>query len=181
MPDGKQVLKIAKNEAGIAQNKQELEIFLNPSIAKIYTDIYEWDKGKNWLITEYVQPFNSRDDFQNEIGIIYSFFEVLLSDIRKWLARDLQDLRDLYEMLELSKTQPSKYDEEEIKNKIEGIDKISKNEKAYNFVTRLINLMQRGLIEKDFVYKHFGKSNVDGKIKLYDYGYSIDVDKKHYK
>jgi len=181
MPDGKQVLKIAKNEAGIAQNKQELEIFLNPSIAKIYTDIYEWDKGKNWLITEYVQPFNSRDDFQNEIGIRYSFFEVLLSDIRKWLARDLQDLRDLYEMLELSKTQPSKYDEEEIKNKIEGIDKISKNEKAYNFVTRLINLMQRGLIEKDFVYKHFGKSNVDGKIKLYDYGYSIDVDKKHYK
>lgn len=181
LPD-KRVLKIAKNKAGIDQNKQELKIFLNPSIAKIYTDIYEWDKGKNWLITEYVQPFNSRDDFQNEIGIIYSFFEVLLSDIRKWLARDLQDLRDLYEeMLELSKTEPSKYNEEEIKNKIKGIDKISENEKAYNFITRLINLMQRGLIEKDFVYKHFGKSNVDGEIKLYDYGYSIDVDKKHYK
>lgn len=180
LPD-RRVLKVAKNEAGIDQNKQELKIFLNPSIAQIYTKIYEWDKGRNWILTEYVKPFNSRNDFLTETGIRYSVFETLLSDVRKWLARDLQDLRELYEeMLELSKSEPLKYDEEEIKNKIEGIDKIIENEKAYNFFTRLINLMQRGLIEKDFVYKHFGKSS-DGQIKLYDYGYSIDVFKKHYK
>lgn len=180
LPD-RRVLKVAKNEAGIDQNKQELKIFLNPSIAQIYTKIYEWDKGRNWILTEYVKPFNSRNDFLRETGIRYSVFETLLSDVRKWLARDLQDLRELYEeMLELSKSEPLKYDEEEIKNKIEGIDKIIDNEKAYNFFTRLINLMQRGLIEKDFVYKHFGKSS-DGQIKLYDYGYSIDVFKKHYK
>ena len=180
LPDGR-VLKVAKNEAGIDQNKQELKIFLNPSIAQIYTEIYEWDKGRNWILTEYVKPFNSRNEFLVETGIRYSILETLLSDVRKWLARDLQDLRELYEeMLELSKTEPLKYDEEEIKNKIEGIDKITENEKTYNFFTRLINLMQRGLIEKDFVYKHFGKSS-DGQIKLYDYGYSIDVFKKHYK
>lgn len=175
------VLKVAKNKAGIAQNKQELKIFLNQSIAPIHTKIYEWDKGRNWILTEYVKPFNSRNEFSTETGIEYNIFESLLSDVRKWLARDLQDLRELYkEMLELSKSEPLKYDEEEIKNKIEGIDKITENEKTYNFFTRLINLMQRGIIEKDFVPKHFGKAE-DGQIKLYDYGYSVDVDKKHYK
>ncbi len=202
LPDNKQVLKIAENKAGIAQNKQELQIYLNPSIAKIYTDLYKWDTTGMWLLTEYVKPFSTEEAFAKAIDVPnYNTYHETIADFQKWLARDLQELKEIHEVdllmkkeefLKKSKNKTlterdklvleGEFNSFKIKteNKIENINLILNNEKTKNFITKVINLIQRGLVPADLHYNHFGLS-ANNEIKLYDYGYSIDVWKKFYK
>lgn len=50
------VLKIAKNDAGRAQNKTEVEVFTNPQVKDITTKIFEYDDNYQWILSELVKP-----------------------------------------------------------------------------------------------------------------------------
>ncbi len=185
LPNNK-VLKIAYNSAGIAQNKQELEIFKNPSIAQKYINfIHEWDKGKNWLITERVEPYN-KESFSEKIGITNELYESILKDIEKNKLKDLEELKQFY-MKDIKNRKAlnrilkgSEVMIENIQKKLDAINEIGKNKEKYSILIQLINLLQRGLLSADLHYSHFGKTAND-EIKLYDYGYSDKVWKKFYR
>ena len=155
-----------------------------------------------WLLTEYVQPFRTEEEFATAIGVPnYNIYYETIADIQKWLAKDLEELKEIHEAdLGLKKEELLKklknkalteteklvlegeFNSFKIKTekKIENINLILENEKAKNFITKITNLMQRGLIYQDLNNRQLGLS-ANGEIKLYDYGFSKKVFDKHYR
>jgi len=70
LPDDK-VLKIAYNEMGIIQNKEEINILKNAKNLDIVPEIYQYDNTDNiWLIAEYVpDKIKSISEFCKLLGI----------------------------------------------------------------------------------------------------------------
>lgn len=54
-----QVLKIAKDKTGIAQNKAELDAFVNSDAPKMVTKIYDHDTSNIWIVAEVASPIGS--------------------------------------------------------------------------------------------------------------------------
>lgn len=55
------VLKVAKSNAGRAQNKVELDVYTNPKSRPIVAKITDYDPGFNWLISETAREANALD------------------------------------------------------------------------------------------------------------------------
>lgn len=60
---GKKILKLAKNQAGIAQNEAEVDVYTNPSTKNVVSRIYSYDPQYKWLVSELVKPL-SWDEFE---------------------------------------------------------------------------------------------------------------------
>lgn len=71
--DSKKVIKMAINEAGIAQNNAELDVITNPKIKPIFAKIFDYDRGKEttWLVCELVRPL-TYEDFAEMTGYYWS-------------------------------------------------------------------------------------------------------------
>lgn len=72
----KYVIKIAKNEAGEAQNKAELELSKDPRFKNIVADTISAHPSFWWIISELVKPFssNSYNEFYELTGMEFSDF-----------------------------------------------------------------------------------------------------------
>lgn len=72
---GNKVLKVAINQAGVAQNEQEIDVFTNPKTKNITTRIYQSHPNYLWLVSETVKPF--QDEFELEkfldLGILHDW------------------------------------------------------------------------------------------------------------
>jgi len=66
----KKVLKMAYNEAGIMQNKKEVETYVKFGSSGIITKIYDSDSKGLWIISELVKPFLNEKQFLNAAGIL---------------------------------------------------------------------------------------------------------------
>ena len=192
------VLKIAKNEAGIDQTQTELEFIRNNSIPKNFTTIEEFDPKGTWVISELVVPFNSEKKFEQETGIYYPFYENLIRTIQDKKPQNLQSLlfiaeHDLEEannkIIELQdsedfKSQIALQDYEDTFSELEPfvhrLKALLKSKTQYNFMMKIMNLLERGLEWGDLRFDHFGK-NSNGDILIYDYGFSTEVYNKHYR
>jgi len=192
------VLKIAKNEAGVAQTEAELEFIRNNSIPRNFTTIEEFDPKGNWIVAELVKPFESEREFAIETGINYQFYENLIKTIQDRKPQNLQSLlfiaeHDLEEannkIIELKdaedfKSQVALQDYEDTFSELEPfvhrLKALLKSKTQYNFMMKIMNLLERGLEWGDLGFSHFGK-NSKGEILIYDYGFTTDVYKKYYK
>ena len=192
------VLKIAKNEAGVAQTEAELEFIRNNSIPRNFTTIEEFDPKGNWIVAELVKPFESEREFAIETGIDYQFYENLIKTIQDRKPQNLQSLlfiaeHDLEEannkIIELKdaedfKSQVALQDYEDTFSELEPfvhrLKALLKSKTQYNFMMKIMNLLERGLEWGDLGFSHFGK-NSKGEILIYDYGFTTDVYKKYYK
>ena len=192
------VLKIAKNEAGVAQTEAELEFIRNNSIPRNFTTIEEFDPKGNWIVAELVNPFESEREFAIETGINYQFYENLIKTIQDRKPQNLQSLlfiaeHDLEEannkIIELKdaedfKSQVALQDYEDTFSELEPfvhrLKALLKSKTQYNFMMKIMNLLERGLEWGDLGFSHFGK-NSKGEILIYDYGFTTDVYKKYYK
>lgn len=83
------VLKIARNEKGIAQNEAEIDVYTNPTSKPIVSKIHNFDPEFKWVIADLVRPFKTsnkqdEDEFENGTGISWDdFYYELKAEIEK--------------------------------------------------------------------------------------------------
>lgn len=151
--DDKKVLKLAKNEKGIAQNEIEADYLLQDWYGDIIAKVFEKDDRYRWLISERCKKIT-----QNEFK---QYFGVDCEEFRKYLLYGVGK-RD-YSGLPQKTT----------------IDKLNNND----FATELLNMFSdfdMTSVTNDYArIANYGK--IDNKIVLSDYGLTYTVYKSHYK
>lgn len=139
------VLKIAKNDFGLIQNKTELDIFTNPETAPMVTKIFDYDTHDNWIIAEYVIPLKSEEEFKELTGMVFSSF---------------------YDAISFSLDEYDSYSKGPyIKTNIDNHELV---------LNTIKTVKATGLIWSELEYiGHWGKT-ADGRIVVLDYGFRED-------
>jgi hypothetical protein len=79
----KEVLKVARNRAGIAQNEAEHKLSTDQRAKGFVADVYAFGKGFGWLKSERVNPLTSFEEFKGLSGIS---FKTYVDMIDAWLS-----------------------------------------------------------------------------------------------
>lgn len=165
----KKVLKVARNEKGVAQNHTEVEVYTDPKTKPIVTQIYQAGTGYKWIVSELVRPITNSKEFKQLTG-------VEVDDFKQFLAIMKGQLRG-----RPSRMGPDTQQEaagQETPNAI-----ISKYKgPSRDFLEAVASLMQSAdLLGGDLKYvDHWGKTS-DGRVVLLDYGFTGEVWSQHYK
>lgn len=157
--DDNRVLKIAKNQFGLEQNQNEVEIWNTlKNGSKVLTAIYDYDKENyKWVVHERVKMF-SAEEFENLTKISTDIFVFVIS-----YFVDGDGIEDIKWYI----NNPNSYPEPFIRK----LEKLVSNPSAIKFVEDMARIVRMfGLEQGDIVWSHFGLAK-DGHIKLYDYGY----------
>jgi len=185
------VLKAAYNDAGIAQNEQELKIAQMPEVSDIVTKIYDYDRdGNKWLISEIVRPLSGFQEFESLAGISFPAFKDFLQE---WSRGNHTTPDEMFD--DLIENQEMKLEDINPRN-VQAINAIKRRLLDYRatrnnpFLRKMLVLISKGLLPGDLAnwdlsdnsssVSHYGKSG-DGRIVLMDYGFSDDVYRGHYK
>lgn len=147
------VLKIAKNKKGIAQNKIETDNYIHQSHKNIVCKLLEEDKECNWLLVQKANKINN-SRFEKLANIKFETFCGLLTKWDKQKNGKLKLTNEESEML---------YGEED------------------TFLQQLVNLISNfDFIVNDFKkLTSFGEIN--NRIVVVDFGFTESVYKEHYK
>ena len=191
------VLKIARNEKGLSQNKAEVEVWTNPKTKPVVAKIFSADlKEYHWLISEIVNPFeNSTDLWKEQVGLDYEVFSNIVFDwdksgqpnIETWLQETAKTLQaKLTKIVNAGQEGSPLYNI--VRRKLVPVLRINKSP----IMKGVMYLIQQGLVSGDLVVgldnqgqevnniDHFGKT-IDGRIVVLDYGYTEEVYLQHYK
>jgi len=189
---GGKVLKIAKNDAGIGQNKEELDTYTRLRDNSLVTKIFDYAPDFKWLVSEIVKPIDGAD-FEKYVGMKpYRFWE-LYTSVKEGKPLDVsaekENLKREIEYLEKSiSLEADEYwkgvYKERLWAKVEKMkeyEAIPKNSFALDLAKKIDDFIKKsGLHPGDITREdHFGRT-IDGEIKLLDYGFSYDVGKKYY-
>ena len=157
--DSKRVLKMAMNDKGIAQNKAELDIAMDPVSSGIVSRIFQYDPGFKWVISELVRPLSNEEEFKRLTGIPWSIFSFLVANPTKsW-----RDVIGYY-----SKFFPR-----------EDLSQVSKSTFTDVVINSLLT-MKKELVSTDLAkIGHWGKT-ADQRVVLLDYGFTDDVRNDYY-
>lgn len=164
----KKVLKIAHekslttkgtSDAGIAQNRSEVNVFKNPRVQNIVAKIYEFDEGFKWIISDLVLEFNDDFEMATALKIDGSRFGYDGDDIPRLMKRIIDFNEDIDDLMDYSPE-----DAQEFEKFIIGIQDLVDRENLHS---------------GEFDSGHFGKTR-DGRVVLYDYGATREVIKQHY-
>ena len=171
---GNKVLKVARNEAGVAQNEAEVKISQN---AKKYggsavTKIYDWDPEFKWLTADTVKvnKLDSENTFYRLAGLSFELFKDIISSAK-----------NASEAMKLAYDEKSNPPEDPIKTESEWYEDYRRRSKASQFMKNIVRLV----IENDMMLgdvlklDHWGVLN--DKLMLLDYGFTFDVFEKYYK
>lgn len=156
--DDQNVLKLAKNVKGLAQNKEEIDLSTH---SPILTKTKDFDDNNYWIVTEKVKQLVSEKDFKSVTGIDFKTFCTYLRSNSE------------YEYIKNQKY--SQYRSEKLPEDI--VKSLQNNET----ITEIVNLMNDFNMPVGDLCKvnSWGKDN-SNKLKLLDYGLSADVLEKHY-
>ena len=84
--DNDKVLKLARNEKGLAQNELEAVAGQDPTVDKILAKVLEYSEEYAWLISQRVNPISSEKEFEAITGITWN-------ELRKTLgAKEREEL-----------------------------------------------------------------------------------------
>ena len=165
-----EILKVAKDPAGIRQITNEIRVNKNEeyrSIVQRYlTQITRSDPDGKWIVTEKVRPFRSPEEFASRLGIRFPLFAHIIYTY--WHNRFYIHGPGLTS---------DEFIHAYIKNmeKTENVDQIANNRGLIELIESLMKLINdrmigAGDLVNSLAYAHFGTSVRDGKIKIYDYG-----------
>jgi len=189
------VLKIALNKAGEGQNGEEAEVWFK-SRSPYITQVYDFSKNNKWIISEIVKPITEED--------VERILEIDKFVFLMFLAQQPAKLEDIHYVFQTK----INYSEDVIETKkaeLEWSDSADENTKAKlqsdiefeeeqaniyrnaisnkvftEFMSGIINLVNTYSLQWNDINKnHFGR-NVQGQIKLLDFGYSTNVANDHY-
>jgi hypothetical protein len=175
------VLKIAKTQAGVAQNEAESEVSRNPSTRYIGAKVYESDPNFYWSVMETAQIYKNGVQLKLDLGI-------------PKLARGYRHGYDIpLAAIDLTKVYDRGYSVEEViearfrgdpenKKAIEDLRKFL--EDPPKSMLALVDLMYnaptgQALEPGDIITDHFGKT-ADGRVVLVDYGFTTGVAEDYY-
>jgi len=174
------VLKISRDERGLAQTEAEVSVWTNPSTKEVAAQVFDFDPDFNWSVMEIARTFkypdrNYKASLEHELGIPTAYgvyFEIrdivneLLSDRSDGIATET--IKD--KLAELPRGQ-----EIVLRKRLEKY-----LENPHPFVNKIADLVHNNdLNTGDLVSDHFGKT-ADGRIVLIDYGLTDDVAQEFY-
>lgn len=144
--DKTKVLKVAYNEAGIAQNFMEARI-QNSSI--YFAKVYDMHPGAFWIISEKVNKINP-DEFETITGVPYNI-------MNKFISQDPDNRLSIAKMTpETAKELSDKFNIGP--NGIKFLNEVSKMRGQFDLI-----------FGDTFNPNHWG-INTNGKLKIYDFG-----------
>lgn len=179
------VLKISRDERGLAQTEAEVSVWSNPSTKEVAAQVFDFDPDYNWSVMEIARTFkvpyrNYKGSLEQELGIptaygvVFTIGEIVnqfLLGVSEGLSAELENkFEDLKEKKKLTRGQ------EIVLRK--RLDDYIKN--PHPFVGKIKELVNNNdLNTGDLVSDHFGKT-ADGRIVLIDYGLTEDVAQEFY-
>ena len=191
---GGSVLKVAKNNAGIGQNKEELDTYTRLKDNSLVTKIFDYAQDYKWLVSEIVKPIEGAD-FEKYVGMTGYDFWQLFADIKtggvgeSYFERKIENLENDIERLEREiADEPGEYWKkiynERLQDKTEQLKQAKdapRNSFALDLAKKIDDFIKKsGLHPGDITREdHFGRT-ANGEIKLLDYGFSYDVGSKYY-
>jgi len=161
MLTSKRIMKLAMNDKGLAQNEEELRI--SKEIPALTTKIFAFgpsDSKVGWLVSELVKELTNEKEFEQLAGISFGAMNAVLTSYAGSWSKAVEKAMPIL-----------KY------NYKEYIDLILN---PTGFIKLVKDGLEKKLMPADLtVLEHWGKTT-DGRIVLLDYGFTKDVQKKHY-
>lgn len=146
---------------GVAQNKNEVEVFTSPNLKSIFTEIYDFDSNYRWLVCEIVKEAHNRD-YLRAFGCTKTFFfYVLNKTIDKKTAPTEAVLKELAQGYR------------------ENVNKIN-FKKLFETFNGVEEAIKYGLHGGDMRYDDHWGITASGRIVLLDFGLSLDIWDQHY-
>lgn len=188
------VLKVARNRAGLAQNKAEAGLSSNPRGGNFVVKVYEHAPDFSWLKSEKVIPLTSSDQFEALAGIP---FDIYVNLIGKWIdspeSNEGKFLGSMINKLETNLKSNPRYLRDRklsLETKIQ-LDDLKRSWKS-PFIKAMMGLVNRELKVGDVArietssgsspsttIGHYGETP-DGRVVLLDYGFTHAVGDQHY-
>lgn len=140
---------------GLGQNGEEVRISNSPLVKDLVAHVHQHDPDREWIVADLVRPVDYQE-FQEMTGITSWELTYLFSDVD--IIRLIKEYPDLEDVL----------DDNDL-------------ELATNpFVLKLARAAaELNLLPGDIHVDHFGKTP-DGRIVLFDYGFTKEVRRRHY-
>lgn len=86
---GKHVLKLARNKAGIDQNKEEVDVYTDPETKSIVAKIFDFDKDFFWISSEMARPFTTLKELDFALGLQNTYFDEMVAWTLNGSVRDI--------------------------------------------------------------------------------------------
>jgi hypothetical protein len=191
--DDTSVLKVARNRAGLAQNKAEAGLSGNPRGGNFVAKVYAHAPDFSWLKSEKVVPLTSSVQFEGLVGIP---FDIYVNLIGKWIdspeSNEGKFLGSMINKLETNLKSNPRYLRDRklsLEAKIQ-LDDLKRSWKS-PFIKAMMGLVNRELKVGDVArietsgsspsttIGHYGETP-DGRIVLLDYGFTHAVGDQHY-
>lgn len=157
---GNKVIKLARNHAGLGQNREELNVFTNPKTAAIVARIFDYDPDFFWILSETARPI-TEVEFEEIVGLdqtktdrsVFGKNQLYMRDFCRYAA--VGDFR--------------------------SITWWTGNARVMKFAVAIHTLVKENdLIPGDIIKLDSWGKTADGRLIVVDYGYSEDVAWKHY-
>jgi hypothetical protein len=178
----KKVIKLARNMAGVAQNKTEFDVY-NTGPKSIITKIFQHDPKFYWIVSELVRPFGKSGEFDKNIGTTIS----VINHFAKMKMKTIEDLDEIIKFeLNAFNAQKAKAEKDPSFQKddhfaldleINDNKKLLKNIPAKEMIVAMsLSNFDTSDLGSD---SQFGKT-ADGRIVVLDYGINDEVWNKYY-
>lgn len=153
-----QVLKIARNEAGIDQNAAEMDVYTNPQSKPLAAKVHDYDTDFKWIIADAVRPLRSGKEWYIRKGV--GSKEEALKNFQDYSGMEWQDFNKQLNLY--------------FRNKKSEV-------KLSPFSKMVIDFMnQNNLLVGDITnLEHWGMTP-DRRVVLLDYGFTEGVYDTHY-
>ncbi len=167
--DSKKVLKMAINNAGLGQNRAEVEYFTNPASRPIITKIFDFDPNYSWVLAEIIKAFKTPEEFKTATGFEWNFFTYAVNI----MGIELRGNGTVQQVQQYAA----------IQNKTAFINNfIQFMNKPPLLVTNTLRAMKEAKLGAGDIatLDHWGRT-ADGRVVLLDYGYTKEVFDTYYK
>lgn len=173
------VLKIAKNNAGIAQNKAETDI-ASKSNSSIFTKIYDHHPNYIWIVAELVEPLVS-SNMNRVAGIFGANIFPNTSYFNEFMGYMMDTKGDVDKALEKYEIKQVPWASKENPN----IGKDIQNEQAKanikHFFNELVDFAKKGnVVLDDMLHTSSLGISADDRIVVLDFGFTPEIGVKFY-
>jgi len=150
----KKVLKIARDEDSIQQNKKEVITNHDEDLNRFFTKVFDNSPDCKWIVSELVNPVKNMQEIENYLGIKRGEFRLMFIMSRS----------------EYGYVQPKDWSRKDKDLMFKRISNDQHDDRLNDFLDFLVLAQQKNIEIYDFPGKDQWGKTVDGRIVLLDYG-----------
>jgi len=179
------VLKVAKSlrdrgsvDAGISQNKSEVNLVTDPRIKPIVAKVFDYGPDFIWVMSEAVRQLESYREFEDEVGfdlihLVELATRVVEGEPYENIMKQISEMiRETNNDRKIMMNTPGVEDDDEYE--------LEKNEFSEDIFKGIIELIKFGLVDQDLMEFHQWGKTSDGRIVVLDYGFDRETQKEFY-